>query len=59
MTELDQSNTDGSDSDYMPADMAPMGLEDVGSIVLALALLGTFALILGAAMLAKWLLGMA
>lgn len=36
---FNQSNTDGSDSDYMPADMTPIGFEDVpGVLWLALAL---------------------
>lgn len=50
------SNTDGSDSDYMPSDMSPMSPDEVGTGVIAFALALAFAMTLGAALIVRWLL---
>lgn len=44
---LHTHNSDGSDSDYSPSDMAPLGLEEVNTGLLFLALIAAIFFVLG------------
>jgi len=49
-------NTDGSDSEYMPSDMAPLGFDEVASGLIWLCLVVAFAIVVLAGAIVKWLL---
>lgn len=50
------SNSDDTDPFYEPSDMTPLGPEEAGTWAILFALLGAFAMILGAGLVVRWLL---
>lgn len=53
---LNTTNSDGSDSDYMPADMAPIGFDEVASGLIWAGLGAAFAVVVLAGAIVKWIL---